>query len=820
MHRPSFAGWALLLTVLFAMPAAGLEMTADQAEARAEFDTLAADLQNKAHFQRIKQEILHPAASLAETDRDPLDILLRRSRVLLEHIGQLQDAPDMEELAKQLTELDGKAAGVGVRDKDARFAVFAEVHDLRRRIAFSNPLLDFDKILFIKRHRALFNHMCDQYYGVNAVPGGGVFVLNDPFGPRPRVSDLLEGVPVESGRLQGRTLETGSFLSPELSYDAKSILFAWVECEGPLDHIAHLDHKNRGHWDRGRCYHLFSLGLDPSTAGTARGTHLRQLTDGTFNDFDPCYLPNGRVAFISERRGGYLRCGRACPSYTIFDMRPDGSDIRVLSPHENNEWHPSVTNDGMILYTRWDYVDRHGCVAHHPWIMTPDGRDSRAMHGNFSVKAKRADMEMDLRAIPNSHKIVGTAAPHHGQAFGSVILFDPHVPDDDAMAPVKRVTPEVAFPESQGGNQVYGTPWPLSEDYFICVYDAGMQKGGGRQGDKYQRGDYGIYLLDAFGNKVLIYRDPGIACLSPLPLRPRQMPPTIPEHSGRLAAQPVQEGTMAVMDVYNSLHPWPEGTRIKSLRIYQIYPCTVPSGEPPHETGRRIAEANDSVNLARSIIGTVPVEEDGSAYFTVPALKELYFQALDENGLAVQSMRSSTWVQPGEHLLCHGCHEPRNQAPQKLRPAMALSRPPSIPQADVEGTRPFSYPLLVQPVLDRNCVECHQKEDKAPPLDRTVVLSKLGHGSTPVFRSYDTLIHEFAFWRYGDHYRTIPGNFGARASKLYQLLKAGHYDVELTKEEMHRITVWLDSLSNFYGVYEKEAGEAQLRGEIVWPGLE
>jgi hypothetical protein len=151
---------------------------------------------------------------------------------------------------------------------------------------------------------------------------------------------------------------------------------------------------------------------------------------------------------------------------------------------------------------------------------------------------------------------------------------------------------------------------------------------------------------------------------------------------------------------------------------------------------------------------------------------------------------------------------------------MALSRPPSIPQADVEGTRPFSYPLLVQPVLDRNCVECHQKEDKAPPLDRTVVLSKLGHGSTPVFRSYDTLIHEFAFWRYGDHYRTIPGNFGARASKLYQLLKAGHYDVELTKEEMHRITVWLDSLSNFYGVYEKEAGEAQLRGEIVWPDLE
>ena len=249
----------------------------------------------------------------------------------------------------------------------------------------------------------------------------------------------------------------------------------------------------------------------------------------------------------------------------------------------------------------------------------------------------------------------------------------------------------------------------------------------------------------------------------------------------------------------------------------------MPSGQPPHDTGRRIAEAPDSVNLARSILGTVPVEEDGSAFFTVPALKEVYFQALDEQGLAVQSMRSSTWVQPGEMLVCHGCHENRSHAPAPLDHAvMALRRAPSRPQPDVDGTNPFSYPRLVQPVLDRHCVECHadQADKGAPPLDRVVVDSKLGRRTSRVYRSYDSLVHDFAFWKYGDPYRTVPGSFGARASKLYHILRDGHHGVELSDEEMHRITVWLDSSSNFYGVYEKEGGEAQLRGEIAYPGLE
>lgn len=795
-----------------------------RAETEAQFDALLQDIANLAHFEKVAAQTLHPSSLVTKEDRDPLDILLRRTRTLIEDLRRMPKMPDLKPLDAKLNALVAEATATPATDAPKRRELFQRAASLRRQIAFSNPLLDFDEILFITRHRATFNHMCDQYYGRNAAPGGGVFVLADPFGNQPKLRNLLAGATVESGRLKGKKLESGSFLSPELSFDATRLTFAYVECEGDRTHITHLDHANNGHWTQGQCYHLFSVDLENGQAA-----RLRQVTDGTFNDFDPCYLPNGRVAFISERRGGYLRCGRDCPSYTVHDMNPDGSDIRLLSPHENNEWGPSMTHDGMIMYTRWDYVDRHGCVAHHPWVMTPDGRDSRAVHGNFSVRAERADMEMNIRAVPNSNKFTATASPHHGQAYGSLLLIDPRVPDDDALAPAKRITPEVDFPESQGGRQVYGTAWPLSENYYLCVYDAAMQKTEARQGREYVRGDYGIYLVDAFGNRELIYRDPEVGALDPMPLRPRTRPPVIPDKCDRLTDNPSDEGTMAVINVYDTMMPFPEGAEIKALRIYQIYPCSGPSAVniSPHQTGRRIAEASDSINLARSILGTVPVEADGSAYFTVPSLKEVYFQALDEDGLAVQSMRSTTWVQPGEKMVCYGCHEAKNRTiemPQ--RTPIALRRQPSRPVPDVDGTRPFSYPRLVQPVLDRHCVTCHAEKanEGAMPLDKTVVEASLTNNAkqkeTRVYRSYDSLVHKYAFWEYGDHYRTVPGKFGAQASKLYQILKGGHYDVNLSAEEMHRITVWLDSLSNFYGVYEKEGGEEQLRGEVVFPTLE
>ncbi|MCX5670467.1 MAG: NPCBM/NEW2 domain-containing protein [Planctomycetota bacterium] len=721
-----------------------------------------------------------------------------------------------------------------LRGRAARYAELevqfeALKHDLANRAHFAKIGREAYRP-DIKRHRSLFNHMCDQYYGMAQRPGGGLYVLADPFGPSPQVRDVLAGSVVQNGRLKGQKLsggplrhwnisfdgegnqngeETigGSFLSPDLSYDGQTILFAYVECTGDRRHRRHTD-PTQGHWAEGRCYHVFRVNVD--------GTGLAQLTDGTWNDFDPCWLPNGRIAFMTERRGGYLRCGRTCPTYTLYDMDARGGDVNCLSFHETNEWNPSVTNDGRIIYTRWDYVDRFGCTAHHPWITTLDGTDSRAVHGNFAPRNARPDMELDIRSIPGSGKYVATAAPHHSQCFGSLVMIDPDVKDDDAMRPLRRLSPDVGFPESQGGTETYGMAWPLSEDYYLCVYDARMElrKGGG---------NYGIYLVDAFGNKELIYRDPEIACMSPIPLRPRPAPATgaapaylTKNKAPRAAAYPGKEGeaTIALVNVYDSLKPWPEGTRIKALRVLQVLPMSVPSGGPPHETGVRVALAGDSVVPVRHVLGTVPVEEDGSAHFVVPANREMFFQALDSKGLAVQSMRSATYLHEGERLVCAGCHEPRHNTPTRTQvPPLAMRREPSRLAPDVEGANPFSYARLVQPVLDRACVECHAKpESKAPSLAREPIQRKW-------YASYNTLV-KYGFTNYGDNLRTTPGKFGAKGSKLYEILTKGHYDVKLSEEDLHRITLWLDCCSMFYGVYEKEGGEAQLRGEIARPTLE
>ena len=822
---------ALLCAALPALTAPAGVSLGDEEESQ--FQTLRQDLSQRGKFAGIALETFRQEALIADSDRDPADVVLRRTGALLANLKQTGPADRLAPLETRLAGLQEACASTATTNLDARRALFSRLCKVRREIAFANPLLDFDQLLFIKRHRAIYDHMCDQFYGITAAAGGGVYVLRDPFGPEPQVRDLLANSVVEEGRLKGQKLSGGpargprvsydgeghlngedgpggSFLSPSLSYDGRTLLFAYVECQGEKSHRWHTD-PARGHWAEGRCYHLFQVNVD--------GTGLRQLTDGTWNDFDPCWLPNGRVAFISERRGGYLRCGRVCPLYNLYDMAADGSDLNCLSFHESNEWQPSVTHDGRIIYTRWDYVDRHGCTAHFPWITTLEGTDSRALHGNFAPREKRPDMELNVRPIPGSPRYVATASPHHGQAFGSLVVIDPQVADDDGMGPVKRLTPEVAFPESQGGREVYGTAWPLSEDYYLCVYDAEIAHATGTQR---RPGTYGLYLVDSFGNKELIYRDPSIGCLSPMPLRPTTRPPIAAAASLASArtesVSPGHQGeaTMALMNVYDSIRGWPKGTKIKQLRILQLLPMSVPSGAPPHQTGKRVAEAGDSVVPARWVLGTVPVEADGSAHFKVPAYRELFFQALDDRGLAVQSMRSATYVRAGERLLCQGCHEPksRTSTATTLVP-LALRRPPSEPTPDVDGSNPFSYPRLVQPVLERNCVKCHEEKEnraKAPNLAREPIQNKW-------YASYNNLV-DYGFTSYGDSYRTYPGRFGARASKLIEMLDKGHHDLKLTSEDFHCLALWLDCSTMFYGVFEKEGGEAQLLGGIAKPSLE
>ncbi|MGB2823982.1 MAG: hypothetical protein WBF17_23585, partial [Phycisphaerae bacterium] len=760
-----------------------------------ELDRQIRDLQK--WFQHVEATTYRAEALILEGDRDPVDIVLRRTEALLRHLkGKLPPGALADETS-QLDALKRRGGATPVKDGRARFAVHQALCRLRRKIAFRNRLLSFDEVLFIKKHRSRRNHMCDQYFGFTAVIGGGVYVLKDPFGraqdgpfgTSPTVRDVLAEATCRNGRFEGKKLVGGAFLSPDLSYDGKTILFAYTEAE-----------PTQFKWSPRSTWHVFRVNVD--------GTGLRQLTDGKTNDFDPCWLPDGRIVFNSERRGGFGRCHeRPVPIFALHTMNDDGGDIRTISLNESNEWHPSVDNSGMIVYTRWDYWDRGFNQAHHPWVTTPDGRDARVVHGNFRPNQGAAPlMEMDVRAIPGSNRYIATAAAHHNQAYGSLILIDPDVEDDDRMSPVRRITPEEAFPEAEGGgHQSYATAWPLDEDFCLCVYDAAATGGRGRGAG------YGIYLVDAFGNKELLYRDPKISCLSPIPLRPRNKPPVVshlarpaqparwtspvavpdaPSQAKRPQPAPLETPPpvpVAVMNVYDGLLPLPEGTVLKQLRIVQVLPKSSPIHNVPFiGYGREKG--------ARAVLGTVPVEADGSVHFVLPAGKTVYFQVLDERGLAVQSMRSSTYVHAGQRLTCQGCHDRRHRAPAQAKHVpLALRREPSRIKPDVDGSNPFSFPRLVQPVLEKHCLPCHMKNpQKAPDLRRGDWASQ----RTRHYTSYVNLQkHAFFYGAIGYGYdgwtppRTIPGKFGARASKLLAMLEKGHNKVKLPPEDLHRLTL-------------------------------
>ncbi len=765
-------------------------------------------------------QVLEKASLPDPADGDEAGAVLRRVGALLEHLTLKFERLDLAAEKSLLAKLKAQAQKVELSDAEGRAQLLEQACQLRRKVAFANPLLNFDKILFIKRHfcpdsEMTGNHMCDQYFGFNAIRGGGLFVLEKPFSDKPAVRNVLEGSVCETGRLKGRKLTgDGGFLAPELSFDGKQILFAWTEIADQEQ-----DRKRYQKWMETNTYKIFRVNVD--------GSGLTQLSDGPWNDFDPCYLPNGRIVFISERRGGYGRChGRPVPSFTLHSMNADGSDIVCLSPHETNEWQPSMNHDGMVLYTRWDYVDRGFNQAHHGWTTTPDGRDPRAIHGNFSSQqGARPHFEITFRAVPDSRKYMATAACHHGQAYGSIVLIDPSVPDDGAMAPVKRLTPDQLFPEAEIGTHGdpanYAGPWPLSEHFFLCVYDPDSRSNAGT------RNNYGIYLVDAFGNKELLYRDPAISCLDPMPLRARPAPPVIPHRTaigkplaegggvapGEAAAVPAY-GSVGMLNVYDSLYPMPKDTKITHLRIIQLLPKTTPYANNP-----RIGFGDQK--SARLVLGTVPVAEDGSAYFNMPANRPVYFQALAADGLAVQSMRSATYVHSGENLTCRGCHEPRARTAGPNLPApLAFRRAPSEIVPETQGSKPFSYPILVQPVLEKNCVACHDRSraegKKAPDLGK-------GAQRQPGqwYASYDALRGHTFFWDnavFDSVPRTTPGKFGARAAKLYQMLAQGHHDLKLPAEDAHRLALWMDCNSDFYGSYENL--QDQLDGKVVWPRIE
>lgn len=728
----------------------------------------------------------------SEPESYPVAELIERGLLLTADLRRLgvdvaHDEAALRQLLQQWQDLPAEAP------LNEQRAMFLDAHWTIRGLTLANPLLDFDDLLLVKRAPGSFTHMSDQYYGWFSRPGGGLYVLEDFKSDTPRLRCLTD------------SFSEGSFLRPDLSYDGRRVLFAYCRhYPGLSDEPNKLDKSNV---PEDAFYHLYEMNLD--------GTGVRQLTYGKYDDFDGRYLPDDRIVFLSTRRGQdvrctsdaniaeldsaapdcYVRCGggpeRPVAVYTLHVMDGDGQHIARISPFEMFEWTPSVDDQGQVLYARWDYVDRHNMPYMSLWSTMPDGTDARAVYGNYT---QNPHCIFEARRVPQSRKIIFTASGHHALTGGSLVLLDP-TRGSDGEAPLQRLTPEVVFPESEGWPQTYFTgPYPLSENHYLVAWSAAPLPPGTPRPYWAMPGptnDLGIYLFDAFGNLNLIYRDPEITSDSPLPIRPRRRPPRI---TPRIAAEPAPETRALVVDVYRGLESIPRGT-VTHLRLVGIPAKTHPTMDYP-----QMGLTRD--DPGKFVMGTVPVESDGSAYFHVPSGVPFFLQALDASGMAVQTMRSATYLQPGQTTTCIGCHEPRNTAPPDTLPIAALREASKILPGP-EGSWPLDYAQLVQPLLDAQCVSCHQPGAEGQAVDLTAE------------RSYDTLVdygapslRQHVAQRYVEG-RSTAGAGAAATNALWKLLADGHYGVALNGEQQSRLINWMDTYGQRLGSFD-ERQAAQL----------
>ena len=729
-------------------------------------------------------------------DRFPIESILERGNKLVNHLRESSGtssplrggvdaelaAQTLDEVAEALGEADGNLSA------DRRQALYTKARWAVRKLALANPLLDFDKLLFVKRVPGTYSHMSDQYYGWWSRPGGGVYVLEGFKSGQPTERCLTESFP------------PGSFLRPDISYDGKRILFSYCR------YYPHLrDVKNKVLKDElpeDGFYHTYEMNID--------GTGVRQLTRGRYDDFDARYLPNGEIVFLSTRRGQFVQCGEASAMSTLEATHPDsyvrcgGGDwrpvavytlhvmdtarekIRSISPFENFEWTPSIMNDGRIMYARWDYVDRDNMPFMSLWSTTPEGTQPNIVYGNFTHKPHSI---FEARSIPNSNKIVFTGSAHHSITGGCLVLLDPTKGLDDET-PVTRLTPEVCFPETEAWpHSYYANPYPLSETVYLTAWsDVPLTREGGPNPPH----SLGLYLYDAYGNLELIYRDSEITCMYPIPIRQRPRPSVI---AANVDWQGAQESRIFVQNVYEGLKGIQSGT-VKRLRIIGTPAKTQPQMNTP-----RLGMTRD--DPGKFVLGTVPVAEDGSAHFVAPSGVGLFFQALDAEGYAVQTMRTLTYAQPGQTLSCIGCHESRNSAPPNGR-TMASSRAPSKIQPGPQGSWPFDFKPLVGPVLEKNCVRCHSSGASNPdsasfPLTGDEAYDRLVEWGKPSLKD-----HVLARY-YGG--RSLAGQCVAQQSTLLAMLREGHKGVELKEDDWTRLITWMDVYAQRLGSFSENQVE-------------
>ncbi len=641
------------------------------------------------------------------------------------------------------------------------------------------PMADVEEIVVAERARGLDGHWYANFayplffpHVSVASPGGGRLVIFN----------------VRTGERRGLLEDLkGAVRDPFVSYDAQKILFSYRPGESPH-------------------YKLYEIGVD--------GQGLRQLTFGeSVDDIEPCYLPDGDIMFVSSRCYRWVPCW-----YTqvgvMYRCDPDGRNIRQMSfgvEHENTPW---MLPDGRVLYTRWEYVDRHTNRFHHLWTVNPDGTGQMVYYGNEGG----SHVMIDAKPIPDSEKVVCIFSPYHGrnEHRGDVIVLDVSGGPSDVRPPAEPGKPHLnpgaerlvnKFKE-EGTWRQWRDPYPFSENSFMVAGNMGIvvMDGEGNWETIYAFPDEELSSVDGHGNmmhyKAMVHE--------PRPIIKRPKEPLMPDRT----VEGATEGTMVLQDIMISRNlDGVEAGTIKSLMILEELPRPVSPIWSYGELGyfgnyRRSDIGINGSLLLRRVLGTVPVEDDGSAHFNVPANRALFFVALDKDGNSVKRMQSFVSVMPGEKVSCIGCHEDRAKAPPKpTRYLKATGREPSeiasingLPDSGI-----IDFPRDIQPILNKHCVKCHDGEKRMGGID-------LSATRTPRMNmAYSTLVmHEQTGITGLDYARvdngnTPPRSMGTAISPLIRKLEENHGDVELSEKEMNLMRGWVDSSARFAGVYAKLA---------------
>ena len=647
----------------------------------------------------------------------------------------------------------------------------------RKRVA--KPLASIGQpILFVVRSQYRNEHGTEatmyQTGEINTrcFQGGGAIKLLDPAtGKTMTLLDVPKGVARE----------------PDVHFDGTKIVFSMRR-------------------DAADDYHIYEMALASRS--------VRQLTFGRrISDIQPIYLPNGQIAFSSTREPKYIPCQRHLMA-NLFVMNADGSNIRQLGHNTQFEGHASLMPDGRILYTRWEYVDKHYSSAYGLWTMNPDGTNQALYYGGY---AWQPGAIVNGRVIPGTERFVAIYTAVHELPWGAMVVGDRRR-GLDGTEPIVRSWPadvsrfmgrwdEVRrvsvgeFDSFRGVRIKYEDPYPLSEREILCSRWCPERK------------CMGLYLVDVSGGERLLHAEPP-GCFDPRPVAPRKRPPVIPSRVDLERA----DGVFYVQDVYvgSGMERVRRGT-VKWLRVVEApakltwVPHGIGDWTPAlNADGHHPIAVNWGHYNTKRILGRVPVEADGSAHFRVPAGRFVYFQLLDADEMMVQSMRSGTCAQPGETIGCVGCHDDRlGAAPAGYGVPTALRRAAGTIEPWYGPPREFSYTAEVQPVLDKHCIRCHDYGKKGAGKlllcgDRGPAFSvsyadlrrrspavwepKHAQGDKPFICSVDA----------GPVQVLPPYSWGSHRSRLVDHLRKGHEDVRLDKESLERIVTWIDLNTPYY----------------------